>query len=40
MWWGAVGCCLQFYMDTGAITAKTEQSLRTLLASLQPPVGA
>lgn len=31
---GAVERCLRFYLDTGAITARTEAGLRRLLASL------
>lgn len=33
---GAVRRCLCFYLEAGAITRKTEASLRALLASLQP----
>lgn len=32
---GAVQRCLAFYVGTGAITARTEQSLRGLLGQLQ-----
>ncbi len=31
----AVRRCLQFYVSAGAITRKTEESLRSLLSSLQ-----
>ena len=31
----AVKRCLQFYVDANAITAKTEASLRALIASLE-----
>lgn len=31
----AVKRCLQFYVNAGAITRSTEESLRALLASLQ-----
>ena len=31
----AVKRCLQFYVDANAITAKTEASLRLLIASLE-----
>lgn len=31
----AVKRCLQFYVDANAITAKTETSLRALIASLE-----
>lgn len=31
----AVRRCLQFYVSAGAITRKTEDSLRSLLSSLQ-----
>ena len=34
----AVKRCLQFYVDASAITAKTEASLRVLIASLESNV--